>query len=65
MSALIAAQAFSERPIDDRQLARAAVVEQIAGVRVTMKDRIVLRREQRDGDQRFDQLFGYPSAARC
>ena len=57
MSALVAAQSFPQRPVDDGQLAGPVVVEQIAGMRIAVEDHVLLRRKEREGNQRFDQLL--------
>jgi hypothetical protein len=45
VSPLLAVQPLSQRPIDDRQLARSVVIEQVAGVRIAVKDGILRGRE--------------------
>ena len=58
MAALIAAQALPQCPVDDGRVRRCGCYREIAGMRVAVKDGIFLRGQKRDGDQRFDQLFG-------
>ena len=44
MPALIAAQAFAQRPVDDRQFAGAVVIEKVAGMGIAVKNGLFLRR---------------------
>ena len=58
MAALFAAQTFPQGPVEDDEFAGLVVVQQVAGVGITVEDGIPGRRERGHGDQGFDQLFG-------
>jgi uncharacterized protein YceH (UPF0502 family) len=55
---LVARQTFGERPVEQHQFAGALVVQQIARVRIGVKDAALAARKQGHRDQRFDQLLG-------
>jgi hypothetical protein len=62
---LIAAQTLLQRPIDDCHLPAPPVIENVARVRIAVKNHILLRRQQRIRDQCLHQLLRHQLLPLC